>query len=260
MFFDTHVNLHGELYQDDLKDVLERAQEAGVTRLLAICDKIENVECIRHITASTPNMWRSVGAHPHYAKDHMSLTSEKLIELAEFEDVVGIGETGLDFHYGYSPEAEQKQVFEAHIAASQATGLPLIVHTREADKMTGDLLEEASAEAEFPILMHCYTSGADLARRAIDLDAYFSVSGILTFKNAHDVRSVAELFPRDRVILETDCPYLTPVPYRGRRNEPSYLPYIGAKLAEMWDVTPEEVARITTENALRLFKRIPQDA
>ena len=256
MLFDTNVNLHGEQYEDDLEEVFSRAAEAGVTRMLAICDKLASIPRIQEIVAARPNMWRSVGCHPHYAKDHQDLTSEKLIELAKPEDVVGIGETGLDFHYGFSPEQEQKQVFQAHIEAAQATGLPLIVHTREADDMTADVLEDAYARKPFSILMHCYTSGERLAHRAIALGAYFSVSGIVTFKNAHDVRDVAQQFPADRVILETDCPYLAPVPKRGRRNEPAYLSHVCEYYADMMGVSAEEMARRTTENALRLFNRI----
>ena len=260
MLFDTHVNLHGEAFEADLTDVIARASEAGVTRMLAISDKLENTEIIRRIVAENSNMWRSVGAHPHYAKDHAELSCAKLVDLAQPDDVVGIGETGLDFHYGYSPEADQKRCFAEHIEACQQTGLPLIVHTREADDDTGDMLEEAFAKQPFPILMHCYTSGERLARRAIDLGAYFSVSGILTFKNARDVRAVAELYPEDKVILETDCPYLSPVPLRGRRNEPAHLTHICAYYAELKGLSAEDVARQTTENALRLFSRIGQAA
>lgn len=256
MLFDTHVNLHGEIYEEDLELVIQRAREAGVTRLLSICDKISSIPRISEITNRTESMWRSVGCHPHYAKDHEDLTRDELIELTKPADVVGIGETGLDYHYGYSPEDIQKTIFQAHIEAAQETGLPLIVHTREADQDTGDMLEAAYARKPFVILMHCYTSGEDLARRAISLDAYFSVSGIVTFKSAHDVRRVASLYPANRVILETDCPYLSPVPMRGRRNEPSYLTYICDYYAEMMGISSDEMANRTTENALRLFSRI----
>lgn len=257
MLFDTHVNLHGEIYEEDLDDVIARAKDADITRMLAICDKIESIDRIRKICGKNENIWRSVGCHPHYAKDHLNLTKEKLVELAVPHDVVGIGETGLDYHYGWSPEDDQKRIFQAHIEAAQETGLPLIVHTRDADEDTGDLLESAYAKQPFSILMHCYTSGEALARRAIDLNAYFSVSGILTFKNAHDVRHVVRLFPKDRIILETDCPYLAPVPMRGRRNEPAYLRYICDYYADFADMKAEDVAKMTTENALRLFSRIP---
>lgn len=256
MLFDTHVNLHGDVYKDDLNEVISRSREEGVDFLLAICDKIENIEVIRSIVASNDNMWRSVGCHPHYAKDHLSLTSDQLVSFAAPDDVIGIGETGLDLHYGYSDLESQKIVLQAHIDASQETQLPLIIHTREADDLTGDMLEAAYARKSFPILMHCYTSGERLARRMIDLGAYFSVSGIATFKNAHDVRAVAELFPEDRVILETDCPYLAPVPMRGRRNEPAYLKYVCEYFADFKGISFDDMAALTTKNALNLFSRI----
>lgn len=260
MLFDTHVNLHGDVYAEDLDEVIERARADDITYMLSICDKPENIEKIQEIVSRTPNMWRSVGCHPHYAKDNLDLTAEKLIAFAKDPDVVGIGETGLDLHYGYSDLDSQKRVLSEHIEAAQETQLPIIIHTREADNETGDMLEAAYARKPFPILMHCYTSGEHLARRAIDLDAYFSVSGIITFKNAHDVRHVAGLFPDDRVILETDCPYLAPVPMRGRRNEPAYLKHVCAYFADFKGVAFDEMASRTTANALSLFKRIGQPA
>ena len=256
MLFDTHVNLHGEIYYEDREEVIKRAHQNQVTHMLSICDKIENIDIIRKIVLDTPNMWRTVGCHPHYAKDHQNLTTADLVRYAEPEDVVAIGETGLDLHYGYSDLGDQKHCFRRHLEACQETGLPVVVHTREADDETGDMLEQAFAEKPFPILMHCYTSGQRLADRAIDLGAYFSVSGIITFKNAHDVREVTKSFPTDRVILETDCPYLAPVPHRGRRNEPAYLSDICQYFADFKDMSFDEVAELTTQNALRLFNRI----
>ena len=216
MLIDSHVNLHGDIYDNDRQDVLNRARAADVTRFISICDKMENFDRILTHTTSQPDMWCTVGVHPHYAKDHPSLSAMDLISLAQHNRVCGIGETGLDFHYGYSPEEDQIRVFLAHIEAARDTGLPLVIHTREADTLMGDILEKEMARGAFQPLMHCYTSGLELARRAISLDAYFSVSGILTFKKAEDVRQVALEMPLNRVILETDCPYLAPVPYRGR--------------------------------------------
>ena len=256
--FDTHVNLHGAIYDEDRDDVLARAVEAGISRFLSICDKPENIDRIKQITDSRTDMWRSVGCHPHYAKDHTWLSMEWLIEQSLDPKVVAIGETGLDQHYGYSDLDDQVSVFRRHIEAAQETGLPVIVHTREADDATGDLLEECFKRKPFKILMHCYTSGERLARRAIDLDAYFSISGIITFKNAKDVRAVAELFPEDRMILETDCPYLAPVPMRGRRNEPAYLQHICEYVSDLRGWTAPAAAERTTENALRLFSKISE--
>ncbi len=254
--FDTHVNLHAEAFADDRADVVSRARQAGVTRMISICDKLESFPAIREIVEGQDDMWCSAGVHPHYAKEYPDLAAEDLIELAQWERVCGIGETGLDQHYGYSDLDDQISSFRKHIVASQESGLPLIVHTREADTETGDVLESGYREKPFPILMHCYTSGETLARRALELGAYFSVSGILSFRNAKDVRSVIASVPQDRVVMETDCPYLAPVPMRGRRNEPSFLPHVCEALAALWEKRVEEVAEMTTRNALRLFGRV----
>ena len=254
--FDTHVNLHADAYTDDLEEVLERARQAGVTRFLAICDRFDNYPAVKAIAERNPDIWNSAGVHPHHAKDFQHLSTEELVRAGNDDKTVGIGETGLDFHYGYSAEADQVANFRKHIEAARATNLPLIVHTREADKLTGDVLEEEYAKGAFSILLHCYTGGAELAERALDLGAYFSVSGILSFKNAHDVRDVVKTIPLDRVILETDCPYLAPVPYRGRRNEPAYLPYVADALATLHDRTRPEITSICEENSLKLFGKV----
>lgn len=255
--FDTHVNLHGETYADDLDEVLNRADAAGVKRMLAICDRLDNFEAVRGIASSHPNIWCSIGVHPHHSKDFTDLSVEDLISGAEDPSVVAIGETGLDFHYGYSAEDAQVRSLKTHIEAARRTGLPLILHTREADDMMGDMLEAEHEKGAFVPLLHCYTGGARLARRGLDLSGFVSVSGILSFKSAKDVRAVISDIPMDRLILETDCPYLAPVPMRGRRNEPSYLIHVAEALASLKEMPLEDVLRITTENALRLFSRIP---
>lgn len=254
--FDTHVNLHAEAYAEDLPAVLERASEAGVTRMLAICERLDSFERVKGIADAHPNIWCSVGTHPHHAKDFRSTTWSDLADRSADAKVVAIGETGLDLHYGYSPLEEQVASFLIHIAASRETGLPLIVHTREADDLTADILEEETAKGTFPILLHCYTGGADLAARGLALGAYVSVSGILSFKSAREVRGVIKDVPLDRVILETDCPYLTPMPYRGRRNEPAYLPYVADALAALHDMTRGDIAKRCEDNALNLFRKV----
>ena len=254
LYFDTHVNLHAEAFAEDLSDVLARAAEANVSHMLAICDKLESIPAIKAIAKEHARMWRTVGVHPHYAKDHTDLTAQHLVELAGDTDVVAIGETGLDQHYGYSDLDLQVSVFRAHIEAAQTTQLPIVIHTREADDLTGDMLEAAHQEKPFPILMHCYTGGQRLAERALALGAYFSASGILSFKNAVEVRDVISQIPTDRIVLETDCPYLAPVPMRGRRNEPAYLPHVAEAYARLMDLPVETVAETTTQNALDLFK------
>ncbi|MEM5517600.1 TatD family hydrolase [Henriciella sp. AS95] len=254
--FDTHVNLHADAFSDDLEDVLARARAAGVTRFLAICDRYDNYERVKAISAANPDIWNTVGVHPHHAKDFTDLPVKALIDAANDPKTVAIGETGLDFHYGYSNEADQVAHFRRHITAARETGLPLVVHTREADELTGDILEEEHAKGGFQILLHCYTGGQDLADRGLQLGAYVSVSGILSFKSAKDVRAVISTVPLDKIILETDCPYLAPVPYRGRRNEPSYLPHVADALSELKGHTREEIASICQNNALNLFKKV----
>ncbi len=255
--FDTHVNLHAEAYEADLPDVLARARTAGVTRMLAICERLDSFPRVKAIADSQADIWCSVGTHPHHSKDFLDTTAAELIQLADDPKVVAIGETGLDLHYGYSPIEVQTKSFRTHIHAAQKSHLPVIVHTREADELTAQILAEETACSPFPILLHCYTGGHDLASRGLELGAYVSVSGILSFKSARDVRDVIKTIPLDRIILETDCPYLTPMPYRGRRNEPAYLPHVADALAQMHDTTGEEIGAICEANALRLFKKIP---
>jgi TatD DNase family protein len=260
MLIDSHVNLHAPQFAEDREAVIARARQAGIGLMLTICDKLSSLEAITAIAEANDDIWATVGVHPHEAKDHVGLTAERLVELAKPARMVGIGETGLDYHYDLSPREQQRAVFAAHIAAAQATGLPLVVHTREADEDMGSMLEDAYAAKPFKLLMHCYTSGAELARRAAALGAWFSVSGIATFKAAEDVRAVIAEMPGDRIIVETDCPYLAPVPMRGRRNEPAYLPHVLAKLADIRGWTLLEAEGRTTDAFFDLFDRIPRPA
>lgn len=254
--FDTHVNLHADVYEDDLSDVLSRAREAGVSRMLAICERLDSFPRVKSIAKAHADIWCSVGTHPHHAKDFTDTTPEDLITRAQDPNVVAIGETGMDLHYGYSPQDQQEASFRTHITAARETGLPVIVHTREADDLTAQILEQEYAKGAFPILLHCYTGGPDLCQRGLALGAYVSVSGILSFKSAKEVRAVIKDVPLDRVILETDCPYLTPMPYRGRRNEPAYLPHVADALAELHGSTREDIGAICEANALRLFQAV----
>ena len=254
--FDTHVNLHAEAYEDDLDDVLSRAREAGVSRMLAICERLDSFPRVKAIADAHADIWCSVGTHPHHAKDFVETTAEDLLALARDPKVVAIGETGMDLHYGYSPQDQQEASFRTHIQAARETGLPVIVHTREADDLTAQILEQEHAQGAFPILLHCYTGGPDLCQRGLALGALVSVSGILSFKSAKEVRAVIKDVPLDRVILETDCPYLTPMPFRGRRNEPAYLPHVADALAELHGSTREEIGATCEANALRLFQGV----
>ncbi|TAJ73208.1 MAG: TatD family deoxyribonuclease [Phenylobacterium sp.] len=257
MLIDSHVNLHAPQFDEDREAVIERARAAGVQLMVNISDRVSNFAAVRAL-ADRPDIWCTVGTHPHEAKENPSLSSATLVELAADPRVVGIGECGLDFHYDLSPRDIQAKVFRAHVAAARETGLPLVIHTREADEAMGEILEAEYAAGPFRLLMHCYTSGADLARRAAALGAWFSVSGIATFKAAEDVRAVIRDMPAGRIIVETDCPYLAPVPYRGRRNEPAYIPHILAKLAEVRGWSLDEAEARTTDAFFDLFDRIPR--
>jgi TatD DNase family protein len=257
MLIDSHVNLHAPQFDADREAVIARARSAGVALMLNISDRVSNFAAVRAL-ADQPDIWCTVGTHPHEAKENPDLSAATLVELAADPRVVGIGECGLDFHYDLSPRDIQATVFRAHAAAARETGLPLVVHTREADEVMGATLEEEYAKGPFPLLMHCYTSGADLARRCAALGAWFSVSGIATFKAAEDVRDVIRHMPADRIIVETDCPYLAPVPHRGRRNEPAYIPHILAKLAEVRGWSLDEAEARTTDAFFDLFQRIPR--
>jgi TatD DNase family protein len=257
MLIDSHVNLHAPQFDEDREAVIARARAAGVQLMVNISDRVSNFDKVRAV-AEEADIWCTVGTHPHEAKENPDLSTETLVKLAADPRVVGIGETGLDFHYDLSPRDIQARVFRAHAAAARKTGLPLVVHTREADEVMGDILEDEYAKGPFPLLMHCYTSGAGLAGRAAALGAWFSVSGIATFKAAEDVRAVIRDMPADRIIVETDCPYLAPVPHRGRRNEPAYIPHILAKLAEIRGWTLDEAEQRTEDAFFTLFDRIPR--
>lgn len=257
MLIDSHVNLHAPQFDEDRQAVIDRARAAGVRLMVNIGDKVSHFDKVRAV-ADAPDIWCTVGAHPHEAKDHVDLTVESLVRLADDPKVVGIGETGLDFHYDLSPRDVQAQVFRTHVAAARATGLPLVVHTREADAVMGDILEAEYAAGPFRLLMHCYTSGAELAARAAALGAWFSVSGIATFKAAEDVRRLVAEMPADRIVVETDCPYLAPVPHRGRRNEPAYIGLVVAKLAEIRGWTVAEAEQRAEDAFFALFDRIPR--
>jgi len=258
MLIDSHANLHGETYGDDLDAVLDRARAAGVSPIIAICCQLAEFDAVKAVADGHDDVWCTLGAHPHHAKDRPAITADELLAIAgNHPKLVAIGETGLDLHYNYSPLDQQMGSLKAHIEAARRTGLPLILHCREADTEMADLLEEEMGKGAFKALLHCYTGGEELARRASALGLWFSASGIITFKKADDVRAIfRDIVPADRVIIETDCPYLAPAPHRGSRNEPAFLPHVAEKLAELRDWTLEETAQRTTANCLALFDRI----
>ena len=258
MIIDSHVNLHAPQFDEDRDAVIARAREAGVGLMVEISDRLATFEATHGLAIAHDDIWCTVGVHPHEARHYPDLTAERLTELAARPKVVGIGECGLDFHYDLSPRDVQAAVFRRHIEAARRTGLPLVVHTREADETMATILEEEQAKAPFRFLMHCYTSGPELAEKAAELGGWFSVSGIATFKAAAEVREIVAAMPADRIIVETDCPYLAPVPHRGRRNEPAYVGLVLDKLAEIRGWTGNEAEARTTDAFFALFDRIPR--
>ncbi|HYC74511.1 TatD family hydrolase [Brevundimonas sp.] len=258
MLIDSHVNLHAPQFDEDRDAVIARAREAGVGLMVEISDKLSTFEATHALAMAHADIWATVGVHPHEAKDYADLTADRLVELAGRPRVIGIGECGLDFHYDLSPRDVQAAVFRQHIEAARRTGLPLVVHTREADAVMADILTEEQARGPFRFLMHCYTSGPELAENVAKLGAWFSVSGIATFKAAVEVRDIIAAMPADRIIIETDCPYLAPVPHRGRRNEPAWVTHVLDKLAEIRGWSRDEAEARTTDAFFALFDRIPR--
>ena len=258
MLIDSHVNLHAPQFDEDRDAVIDRARAAGVGLMIEISDRLSTFEATHALALAHDDIWCTVGVHPHEAKDYADLTADRLTELAKRKRVVGIGECGLDFHYDLSPRDVQAAVFRQHIEASRRSGLPLVVHTREADDVMAAILAEEQSDGPFRFLMHCYTSGPALADKAAELGAWFSVSGIATFKAAEDVRAIVRTLPPDRIIVETDCPYLAPMPHRGRRNEPAFVGHVLDKLAEIRGWSREEAETRTTDAFFALFDAIPR--
>ena len=250
MLVDSHCHLDFPDFADERGEVIARARAAGVAAMLTIATRLDEFPGVLAIAEADAGIWCSVGAHPHEAADHSDLLPERLIALSAHPKVVGLGETGLDFHYDLSPRDIQERVFRAHIAASRATGLPLIIHAREADAEIAGILAD---ERPPPGVLHCFSSGRGLAETAIALGFLISISGIVTFKNADELRAIVRDVPLDRLLVETDSPYLAPVPYRGKRNEPAFVAATAAAVASLKGVEPEEVAAVTTANFFRLF-------
>jgi len=252
MLVDSHCHLDFPDFAAERDAVIARARAAGVGSMLTICTRLDQFAGVRAIAEAHDGIWCSVGSHPHEAADHASLLADQLLAAADHAKVVGIGETGLDFHYDLSPRDIQEQVFRRHIAASRASGLPLIIHAREADREIARILEE---ERPPPGVMHCFSSGRELAEAALALGFYISISGIVTFRNAEDLRAIVRDLPLDRLLVETDAPYLAPVPYRGKRNEPAFVAATATAVAALKGVSAERFAVVTRENFFRLFAK-----
>ncbi len=255
MLIDSHCHLDYLERDQDLDAVVARAARAGVGAMVTICTKLTEFEKVRAIAERYRQVYCTVGVHPHEAAEEGQGDPARLIALAEHPKVIGIGETGLDYYYEHSPRGPQRDSFRGHLRAALDTGLPVIVHTRDADDETVALLREARAEGPLTGVIHCFTAGPALARAALEMGLYISVSGIVTFGKAEDLRRTLREVPLDRLLVETDSPYLAPVPKRGKPNEPAFVVHTATALAELKGVSPEELARITSENVYRLFAK-----
>jgi TatD DNase family protein len=253
---DSHCHLDYPGLIESLDGVLERARTAGVGLMLTIGTRVKKFDAILKLAEQHDNIWCTVGTHPHHAAEEPDVTAGHLIEIAKHPKVVGIGEAGLDYHYDYSPREVQAQGFRVHIETARQTGLPLVIHSREAEVDTATILEDEMKNGAFTPLLHCYTSKPELAQRGLAIGAYVSFSGILTYKNAQDIRDVARDVPPDRLLVETDAPYLAPVPYRGRSNEPAYVVETLKQLAVVKGMSAAEMARTTSDNFFRLFPKV----
>jgi TatD DNase family protein len=249
---DSHCHLDFPDFAAERAAVIARARAAGVATMLTIGTRLDEFSGVRAIAEADDDIWCSVGAHPHEAADHAELRADQLIALAAHPKVVGIGETGLDFHYDLSPRPVQERIFRTHLAASRATGLPPIIHAREADNDIARILDE---ERPPPGVLHCFSSGRGLAETALNLGFFISISGIVTFKNAEELRAIVRDLPLDRLLVETDSPYLAPVPYRGKRNEPALVAATAAAVAALKAIELQALAAATTANFFRLFAK-----
>lgn len=259
MLVDSHCHLDFPQFAADLDGVLARAAQSSVERLVTISTRVRRFDQVRAIAERYANVHCSVGTHPHNAQEETDVTVAELERLAAHEKVVGIGEAGLDFHYDKSPRETQRASFRTHIAAARRTGLPLIIHTRAADAETADILREEMGKGAFSAVLHCFSCGRELAMAGVELGLYVSFSGILTFKNSQELRDIARDIPIDRLLVETDAPFLAPVPYRGKTNEPAYVRHTAKVLGEVKGLSLEEIAARTTANFHRLFTRAKAD-
>lgn len=260
MLIDSHCHLDFPDFAEELDEVVARARRAGIGLMITIGTKLTEFDRVRAIAERYDDVYCSVGIHPHEAGTEPAADAERLARLAEHPKVVAIGETGLDYFYDHSPRDAQARSFRAHLAAARLTQLPVIVHTRDADDDTGTILTEEMGKGAYPGLIHCFTSGQQLAEKAIKLGLTISLSGIVTFKSAAALQSTAAWVPEDRLLVETDAPYLAPIPMRGRRNEPAFVVHTAAKVAAIRGVDPSHLAATTTANVRRLFKKIPASA
>ena len=258
MLIDTHCHLDFPDFEAERDAIIERARAAGVGQMITISTRVKRFDTILAIAEAYPNVFCSVGTHPHNADEELDITADDLVRLSAHPKVVAIGEAGLDYFYDNAPREAQIEGLRRHIAAARETGLPLVIHSRSADEDMAAILAEETGKGAFPFLLHCFSSGPALARIGVELGGYVSFSGILTFPKSAELREIARTVPHDRMIVETDAPYLAPKPFRGKRNEPAYVAHTAEVLAETIGVTKDEIATITTENAFRIFSKMPR--
>jgi TatD DNase family protein len=256
MLVDHHCHLDFPQLAADRDGLLRRAREAGVGVMVTISTRVRQLPTLLDICAAHDNIYCSVGTHPHNADEERGIPADELVRLSEHPKVVAIGEAGLDYFYKKASPEAQEEGFRAHIEAARRTGLPLEIHTRDADEDTIRILEDEHAKGAFPAILHCYTGGPELARRAVELGLTVSFTGVVTFKKNGALREIARAVPLDRMLVETDAPYLAPEPYRGKTNEPSYVVHTAATLAAVKGITPEALAEATTDNFFRLFRKV----
>ena len=255
---DSHCHLDFDAFDADRDAVIARARAAGVGAIVTISTRVARFAAIKAIAQRHERVHCSIGTHPHNAGQEVDVTTGDLVRIAADPIVVAIGEAGLDYHYDNAPPDAQRQGFLRHIAAARATGLPLVIHARDADADIAAILGEEAEKGAFPFVLHCFSSGRDLARRGVALGGFVSFSGIVTFKRAEELRSIAAQVPLDRLLIETDAPYLAPVPHRGRRNEPAYVVETAKVLADVRGLTFEALAAATTDNFFRVFNKVPK--
>ena len=260
MLVDHHCHLDFPDFEADRGAYVARAKEAGVGVLVTISTQVRNYDAYRAIAEAHDNVYCTVGTHPHRAHEELDIPLDEIVRLSEHPKCVGIGEAGLDYFYKKSPPEAQAEGFRRHIAAARATGLPLEIHTRDADADTIRVLEDETAKGPFKAILHCFTGGAELARRAVALGHYVSFSGVVTFKKSDALRAIAAEVPLDRILVETDAPFLAPEPFRGKRNEPALVVHTAAAIAKARGLDADAFARATTENFFRLFEKVPRPA
>lgn len=258
MLVDSHCHLDFPDFAEERTAIVARALAAGIGRMVTISTRVKTFQQVLEIAESFDEVYCSVGTHPHNAAEELDVTVEALARLSAHRKVVAIGEAGLDYFYDHAPRDAQAQGFRTHIAAARETGLPLVIHARDADSDMADILEDETGKGAFPFVLHCFSSGRRLAEIGVALGGYVSFSGIVTFKNSAELRAIAADVPHDRLLVETDAPYLAPIPFRGKRNEPAYVAHTAKVLAETIGVSEADIAAITTDNFFRLFSKMPR--